>query len=170
MKAAERIIQALVVLARIGAGAAFLVLIAAVLIQVVTRTLGNSPVWTEELTRFSLLYLVAFGAGLAFRSGDMVNVDVVCEHLPGRAPWLLRLVSAAATGGLALYLIPASLKYTSIGKMQTSPALGMQMTWAHVTITLMLALLAVFAVLRVVGMLTGAEDGKPEKAIEAPEG
>ena len=170
MKSTERIIQVLATVARIGAGVSFLVLIVAVLIQVTTRTMGNSPVWTEELTRFALLYLVAFGAGLSFRTGDMVNVAVVCENLPGRAPRMLRLLSAVATAGLALYLLPASWKYTSIGAMQTSPALGMQMTWAHVTITLLLALLAVFGALRIVGMLTGAEDGKPEKAIEAPEG
>ncbi|EPX82573.1 TRAP transporter small permease [Salipiger mucosus] len=169
MKTAERIIRILSLLARIGAGVAFAVLIAAVLIQVVTRTLGNSPVWTEELTRFALLYLVAFGAGLALRTGDMVNVDVICEHLPGRAPWVLRLVSAVATAGLALYLIPAAWKYTSIGAMQSSPALGLQMNFVHFTITLLLALLALFALLRVVGMLSGAEDGKPEKAVDAPE-
>lgn len=170
MKKTERIIQAIATLARIGAGLSFVVLIVAVLIQVTTRTLGNSPVWTEELTRFALLYLVAFGAGLSFRTGDMVNVDVVCEQLPGSMPWWLRLVSAIATAGLALYLIPASWKYTSIGAMQTSPALGFKMNYVHVTITLLLALLALFAVLRVVGMLTGAEDGKPEKALDVPEG
>ena len=45
-------------------GIAFLVLIVAVLVQVTGRLSGSSPVWSEELTRFALLYLAAIGAGL----------------------------------------------------------------------------------------------------------
>lgn len=166
MKTAERFTHLIVVLARIGAGVAFAVLMGAVLLQVVGRLTGNAPVWTEELTRYALLYMIAFGVGLAFRSGDLVNVDVVCESLPGRAPWVLRLVAAVVTGGLALYLLPGAWKYTSIGKMQTSPALGVRMDYIHVTVFLMLGLLAVFATLRLLGMLSGTEDGLPMKREE----
>lgn len=166
MHRVERIIHFVIFLARLGAGIAFAVLIAAVLIQVVGRLTGNAPVWTEELTRFALLYMVAFGAGLAFRSGDLVNVDVICESLPGRMPWLLRLLSSVATAGLALYLLAPAWRYVSIGRMQTSPALGLRMDLAHLTIWLMLAGLALFGGLRILGMLSGAEDGKPQKPEE----
>ncbi|ARC88358.1 TRAP transporter small permease [Rhodovulum sp. MB263] len=166
MPKTERFITIVTALARIGAGVSFAVLIGAVLVQVVGRSFGNSPVWTEELTRFALLFLIAFGAGLSLRSGDMVNVDIVCEALPGRWPWRLRLVSALATGGMALYLLPHAWRFVSIGRMQSSPALGLKMSYVHVTVFAMLALIALFAALRVLGMLTGTEDGTPEKAEE----
>jgi TRAP-type C4-dicarboxylate transport system permease small subunit len=160
---AKRLTQSVVMLARIGAGIAFAVLIAAVLVQVVGRLSGASPVWTEELTRYALLYMVAFGAGLAFRTGDLVNVDVISEALPSVLPWALRLLAAIATGGLALFLLPHAWKYVAIGKMQTSPAMSMRMDFVHLTVWILLAGLALFAVLRVVGMLTGVEDGTPHK-------
>lgn len=166
MKRADHLIQFIVLLARIGAGVSFAVLIGTVLIQVVGRFIGSSPVWTEELTRYALLFSVAFGAGLSFRTGDLVNVDVICEALPGRAPWMLRLFAAIVTAGLAIYLLPHAWKYVSIGKMQTAPALGIKMHYVHFTVWLMLALLAVFASLRVLGMLAGTEDGKPRKPEE----
>ena len=166
MRYAERLIGILTLLARIGAGAAFAVLIGAVLVQVVGRTAGQSPVWTEELTRFALLYLVAFGAGLSFRTGDLVNVDVISEALPGRLPWILRLIAAAATAVLALYLLPHAWKFVAIGKIQTAPALGVQMTWAHLTVFILLAGLALFALLRCAAMLTRTEDGTPVKPEE----
>ncbi|TCS63901.1 TRAP-type C4-dicarboxylate transport system permease small subunit [Primorskyibacter sedentarius] len=166
MKRADHLIQFIVLLARIGAGVSFAVLIGTVLIQVVGRFIGSSPVWTEELTRYALLFSAAFGAGLSFRTGDLVNVDVICEALPGRAPWVLRLFAAIVTAGLAIYLLPHAWKYVSIGKMQTAPALGIKMHYVHFTVWLMLALLAVFASLRVLGMLTGTEDGKPRKPEE----
>jgi len=166
MHRAERIIRFVIFLARAGAGVAFAVLIVAVLVQVVGRLIGVGPVWTEELTRFALLYLIAFGAGLAFRSGDLVNVDVICESLPGRGPWLLRLLSAVATAGLALYLLGPAWRFVTIGRLQTSPALSLRMDFVHFTVWLMLAGFALFAVLRILGMLSGTEDGKPHKPEE----
>ncbi|MFA3916641.1 TRAP transporter small permease [Ruegeria hyattellae] len=166
MKHADRIIHLITRLAQWGTGLSFALLIAAVLLQVAGRLTGLAPVWTEELTRYALLFTVAFGAGLAFRSGDLVNVDVVCESLPGRAPWVLRLISAIASAGLALYLLPHAWRYVSIGKMQTSPALGVRMDFIHATVWLMLVFMAIFAALRVLGMVTGAEDGKPVKTDE----
>jgi TRAP-type C4-dicarboxylate transport system permease small subunit len=166
MRAADRLIRCAVWLARLGVAVSFSVLIASVLIQVVGRSAGSSPVWTEELTRFALLYMVAFGAGLAFRTGDLVNVDVVCEALPAPWPWVLRLVAAVATAGLSVFLLAGAWKYVSIGQMQTSPALGVRMHWIHFSVWLMLALLAVFAVLRILGMLAGTEDGTPDKKPE----
>lgn len=161
----DRLTKLLTAICMIGVGLSFGTLIVVVLIQVVGRTIGSSPVWTEELTRFALLYLAAFGVGLSLRSGDLVNVDVICENLPAPMPWLLRLISAALTGGLALLLISYSWKFTAIGKMQTSPALGLQMTYVHFTVTLLLVLLFIFAALKVVRMLLG-DDGIPLKQKE----
>ncbi|SFC40020.1 TRAP transporter small permease [Tropicimonas isoalkanivorans] len=166
MKTLERLTNIISAICKVGVGLSFAILIVVVLIQVVGRTAGSSPVWTEELTRFSLLYLAAFGVGLSFRSGDLVNVDVICESLPGRAPWVLRLISALLTAAVALVLIPHAWKFTSIGKMQTSPALGLRMDAVHFTVTLLLALLFVFAALRVVNMLSGRSDGLPLKSQE----
>ena len=166
MRHAEKVISALVMLFRLGAGLAFAVLMATVMLQVVGRINGSSPVWTEELTRYALLYMVAFGAGLAFRSGDLVNVDVVSEQLPGRLPWVLRLFAALCTAALALYLLPHAWKYVSIGKMQTAPALGLRMHYVHFTVWLLLAGLALFGLLRAIGMLTGAESGLPDRPAE----
>ncbi len=161
----DRLTKLLAAICMVGVALSFATLITVVLIQVIGRTIGTSPVWTEELTRFALLYLAAFGVGLSFRSGDLVNVDVICENLPPPLPWLLRLVSAALTCGLALTLVSYSWKFTSIGKMQTSPAVGVRMDMIHFTVTLLLVLLFVFSALRVVAMLMG-DDGLPLKQKE----
>jgi TRAP-type C4-dicarboxylate transport system permease small subunit len=147
---------------RIGVGISFLVLIVTVLTQVLGRTFSSSPVWTEELTRFALLYMVAFGAGLSLRSGDLVNVDVVCEALPGRWPWRLRLISAGLTAALCGYLILPAWKYVSIGVMQTSPAMLLRMDFVHFTVFGLLVTLLLFAVFRIFRMVFAGEDGKAD--------
>ena len=142
--------------------AAFLLLMGAVLLQVYARTfLSSAPVWTEELTRFCLLYIGALGAGLALRSGDMVNVDLLCESLPGRMPWLLRLVSAALTVAFAAILLPAAWDYTMIGSRQTAPSLGWRMDFVHATQLILLVALGLWALMRIIEMLSGRHDGRP---------
>jgi len=142
--------------------AAFLLLMGAVLLQVYARTfLSSAPVWTEELTRFCLLYIGALGAGLALRSGDMVNVDLLCESLPGRMPWLLRLVSAALTVAFAAILLPAAWDYTMIGSRQTAPSLGWRMDFVHATQIILLVALGLWALMRIIEMLSGRHDGRP---------
>ncbi|MBR7652530.1 TRAP transporter small permease [Brucella oryzae] len=141
--------------------AAFLILMGAVLLQVYARTfLSSAPVWTEELTRFCLLYIGALGAGLALRSGDMVNVDLLCESLPGRMPWLLRLISAALTVVFAVTLLPAAWDYTMIGSRQTAPSLGWRMDFVHATQLVLLVALGLWALMRIIEMLSGRHDGR----------
>lgn len=155
MRAVLKSISAgLIRLAEILVGLAFLVLIIAVTIQVLGRSgFFESPVWTEELTRFALLYLTAFGVGLSYLRGDLVNVDVVCDSLPGRLPWFLRLVSAIIIVVLSAVLIIPSWKFTEIGAFQTSPALGWRMDFIHASITVLLSILLVFALIRIVSLI-----------------
>jgi TRAP-type C4-dicarboxylate transport system permease small subunit len=155
--------QAIAVLertSRYATGIAFVVLMGAVMVQVLGRSIfANSPVWTEELTRFALLYLAAFGAGLSYSSGDMVNVDLVCENMPGRWPRRLRLVSAAATALLCAALILPAWKYTAIGTLQASPALGWRMDLIHASVLVLIASLMIFSAMCVIAMLMGESDG-----------
>ena len=158
----NRLSQYIRTLLRIGTGISFLVLIVAVTIQVIGRNFGASPVWTEELTRYALLYLAGFGTGLALLTGDLVNVDLVSESLPGRFPWLLRFLTAVLVLIFCLTLILPAWNFTRIGAMQTSPAMGLPMNYVHGSILLLLAVLALAALTRSIDMLTGASDGRPE--------
>lgn len=149
-------------------GLAFLVLIVAVTIQVLGRSaLFDSPVWTEELTRFALLYLTAFGVGLSFVKGDLVNVDIICESLPGPIPWLLRIMSAAMVAALCCILIVPALEFTKIGALQTSPALGWRMTYIHASILVLLVCLFVFSLVRIGTLLLEGNKDKG-KSNEVP--
>lgn len=142
--------------------AAFVILMGSVLLQVFSRTfLATAPVWTEELTRFCLIFIGALGAGLALRSGDMVNVDLICDSLPGRLPWMLRLGSALITVAFGLALLPAAWAYTAIGARQTAPSLGWRMDFIHGAMIVLFATLILWGALRAWQMLTGRHDGRP---------
>ena len=125
--------------------------------RLLTLSRANGQSFDLELTRFALLYLAAFGAGLSLRTGDLVNVDLVCEALPGRWPRVLRAVSAGLTALLCAALLWPAWRYAAIGAMQTSPALGWRMDWVHASMLVLLVTLLVAAVLRVADVLQGRE-------------
>ncbi len=144
-------------------GLSFFGMIVAVVIQLLGRNaLFDSPVWTEELTRFGLLYLAALGLGPSLRTGDLVNVDLFCESLSGRKPWFLRLLASILTAAMCIMLLKPAWQFMEIGSMQYSPALGWRMDFLHVTMLIALVSLLVYSLARIAGMLTGTSDGLPE--------
>jgi len=65
----------------------------------------------------------------------------------------------------AVLLVPA-WKYTSIGAMQTSPALGWRMDLIHVSMLLLIVFLMLFAMARAVFMILTGSDGLPENRVQ----
>ncbi|MDO4642644.1 MAG: TRAP transporter small permease [Cardiobacteriaceae bacterium] len=160
-----KLIRIVEIFLRWATGAVFVALILAVMIQVITRTFssGGSPVWTEEVTRYALLYIAGFGAALSLWTGAMVNVDLLSEHLPGKWPWLMRLFSAFAVLIFAVLLIEPAWRFTKIGMMQTSPSMPfIKMAYIHASVLILLVTLAITTGIRIIGMFMGVLDGHPE--------
>lgn len=159
--------RVLALVCRSAVGLAFFVLIAVVMIQITTRTFGlPSPVWTEELSRYLLLYLVAFGIGLALMTGELVNVDLLQETVSEKAAWVMRLLAAVCTAALGAMMIWPAWRFTKIGAFQQSPSLRWPMDIIHASVLVLSVLLCLFALIRVITMLAGVDDGRPQYAEE----
>lgn len=152
---------------RAAVGLTFFALIVVVTIQITTRTFDlPSFVWTEELSRYLLLYMVAFGIGLSLMTGEFVAVDLLQEAVSEKAAWWMRLVATAATAILAAVMIWPAWRFVSIGAFQRSPSLRVTMDLVHASVFTLSVLLFLFAALRVVAMLAGADDGRPQRPEE----
>ena len=127
----------------------FVTLLSAVCLQVFSRLfLPRPPVWTEELSRFCLLYLTAFGAGLALRSGELANVDLFGPLLGDLPRRLADAFVAVVVFLFALALIRPSLDFVAIGQFQRSPALLWNMYWIHLAVLIAPVTLAIAAIER----------------------
>ena len=153
---------------RAAAGLAFLGLIVVVTIQILTRTFAlPSPIWTEELSRYLLLYMTAFGVGLSLVTGELVNVDMVQEAVSEKAAWWMRLLAAATTVALSAAMIYPAWRFTQIGALQRSPSLRWSMDYIHASVLVLAVLLFLFALLRVIGMMVGTDDGHAQRPEES---
>jgi len=143
----RRLYNAFSELIRAGTGLAFVVLASAVLVQVVTRTfLPQSPVWTEELSRFALMYVIALGVGLSIRSGDLVNVDLFLYVLPKGMRRVVETIAFLATAALGVVMFLPTLEFMAVGEIQTSPALGWRMDYIFFAMPVIAVMLVIFGV------------------------
>lgn len=79
--------------------------------------------WTEEVSRYLMIWTVFIGAGIACRHGKLIGVEAVVSALPaplGRAVKYLALVLA---GSFYALLCHVGWQWVEFGSSQTSPVL-----------------------------------------------
>ena len=113
-------------------------LIFVVLLQVVARMFfPRSPHWTEEASRFLMLYMAAFAAGLAAKERAYVNVDIFVNYIKGRARIAVQLFIDVASIVLMAATVWYGWENAAVGKIQTSASLGIPMNWIYGGIVLL---------------------------------
>lgn len=141
---------------------AFVVMIVAVLVQVVARTfMDQAPLWTEEASRVSLLFIMSLGVGASFLTGDLVNVDLALMLMPAGVRRFFDLLSTLLVSVFSFMLIPGAWDFTVSGSWQTSPILGVQMQYVFVSMLIFSVLLGVFGIVKFIRILKHVPVSQP---------
>lgn len=99
-----------------------------ILLQVVARYLLDFPLaWSEEISRYSFVWLTMIVAPICIRKGVNLGIDVVTAALPRRAALATQVVSHAVVLVLSVTLVVWGVSILVIVREQTSPALGLPM-------------------------------------------
>lgn len=101
-------------------------------LQVIGRYIFKEPpFWTEEVSRFLFIYLIAFGAGLAVKYKGYVNLDVFTHMMPPVVQKLLALVVNVLLLGFMIVFFMESIDLVSKVQYQRSPVLGLSMSYPY---------------------------------------
>lgn len=130
-------------------------LIIVVLIQVITRPLPvSSPAWTEEVARFLLVYIVAFGCGLATGKRELVNVDLLIGVLtPGIRKVLVAVIDIVIIA-CSLTLMVNAVEYVENTTMRMATTLPVSQAWVTssvIIITINIIIFSLFNLIRDIG-------------------
>jgi len=111
-------------------------LLGCVALGVITRGMGDPLSWTDELSRFLMVWLAVFGWMLASRKRIHVRIRYFQDHLPPRMHGAVELVLQ-----LALALFGALLTWYSIGLVGRNhdldaTSLPISMAWMYVPMVL----------------------------------
>jgi TRAP-type C4-dicarboxylate transport system permease small subunit len=108
-------------------------LLVPVCLQMLSRFTDLIPpyIWTEELSRFLLIWMIMIGAMIGVREGTHFDVDV-WPSLSGRANALLRMVSQCFVLIFALVFVIWGVEFVRFGWNQTSELADLPMTWIFI--------------------------------------
>jgi TRAP-type C4-dicarboxylate transport system permease small subunit len=146
--------------------ALIVILISVMTVLMFAQVLGryvfkNGLYWAEELSRFSMVYLVYLGAAIASKNHDHISVTILDELLQKKAGYTLyrTLIALINLAFLAIVSI-IGLKSLAMVRAQTSPNMGIPMSIAYAAIPIGSILMMLYVILELVLLYAPAEGGK----------
>lgn len=103
--------------------------------QVFARyVMGNSLTFSEEVSRFSMVWLTMLGAAYAYRHGSLIAVELLSDSAGPRLQRALRLSITVASCLFAWVLLREGLSITERVSGQTAPSLRISMAWLYAAV------------------------------------
>ena len=140
-----------------------------VLIQIISRNLlPSAPSWTEEAARYTFVYMVAFGCGVAVLKDEFVFVEFLKDALVAKGLYkvnrairmLVTLAMLVLSGYLLFFSVP-QLAFIKFRMVSTAMQLPMQVV--YFSQVLLFGFLCVSLIMRLIQMARSFSD-EPEQA------
>lgn len=117
---------------------------------VVTRYFFSySPSWTEEVTRFSMIWMVMLGAGVLTLFDDHISLTMAVEKLPKRWRKWQRLMVNIFVFMTALIIAWKGFEFAYGLNSVIAPALQTPMIYPAISVPIGATMIAAFAVVRI---------------------
>ena len=129
--------------------------------QVICRyLLGASLTWSEEASRYLMIWITFLGGSTAFKRGMHTGFDAVVRALSPEARWAARLVALLA---IVTFLVIVGLKGMELALFnmaQRSPAMRLPMGTVYLAIPTGCLLMLVYAADQLVHLVRKPSDGR----------
>lgn len=110
-------------------GAALFAMIAVVFLQTFCRfVIFKSLTWSEELSRYLFVAIIALGINLASTRHLFVRIEIIDGYLKGKALLVLNVIRKLIAMYVSLVFVYSGYKLIQIGGYQVSPAMGIPMS------------------------------------------
>ena len=142
-----------------------------VMVQIISRNLlPSAPSWTEEAARYTFIYMVAFGCGVAVLKDEFVFVEFLKDALVGKGLHtlnkLIRLLVTVAMLVLSAFLLFKAVPgFAFIKFRMVSTAMQLPMQVVYFSQVLLFSFLCISLIFRIIQMLYNWKD----RSDEAPE-
>ena len=106
--------------------------------------------WTEELSRYLMIWAIFIGAAVVARRADSLAVEALVQAVPAAAGRAIKFTAH----GLALVfyacIVVLGLEWARFGLTETAPVLGVPMVWVYASMSVGAVLTIVNAVVLLV--------------------
>ncbi|PWW20541.1 TRAP-type C4-dicarboxylate transport system permease small subunit [Cytobacillus oceanisediminis] len=129
-----------------------------VTIQIMSRYLPYTAIWTEELTRYLFIYAICFGAPLALLRGEFINVDIILTRMSHGFRRFYEIGIYILIFALSAVLVKEGWFFIQLGKTQTSATMPFQMSAIHAAILIMSLFLLLYSIVKIIRLIRNEED------------
>ena len=98
-----------------------------IIVQVIFRGLKMSLPWSEEFSRYVMIYIVFLGSGYAVRYNLLMSVKILWEKVPPAAVRFLSMLVNGLMGIFFLVILVYGIELLGTVRYQTSPAMQLPM-------------------------------------------
>ena len=114
----------------------FAVMLTVLTMQVAARFVQGSLAWSEELSRYVMIWMTYIGAAVAMREGKLISLSVMV-HLLRLSESAIRVVNVIATViscAFCALIVYLSTEFLGVVVNQSSPAMGLTMAVPYAAI------------------------------------
>jgi TRAP-type transport system small permease protein len=132
-----------------------------IILQVISRFVINLPLtWSEELSRYLMIYIVFLGASLAMRHNKLISIELLPETLTGnKRRFVIILVMIISIIFFAI-LFKQGIDMLPLVQMQSSPGLQLSMAIPYASIPIGSFLLALNSLAVILDELSLKKEGE----------
>jgi len=144
-----RIVQAVI-------GVLLALMVVVVFSNVVARyVLSSALAWSEEVSRFMLIWLAFLGAVIAYIKGEHLGLDVMVKVLPRRGAALLQFLANCLVLYAVIVIFTGGLDLTrsSLSSGWTSPAADISYGFVYSIVPVSLILFLYFSIIKLIDSL-----------------
>lgn len=113
--------------------------------QIVCRIFFTSLAWSEEATRYLLIWSTLLGAGCVYKHAGHISITIVQDNLPSKAKDVLQIVIHGLCSFLFILIVCYGIQYFGKQGKQLSPAMRLPMRYIYTCIPLGCGIMAFHA-------------------------
>ncbi|WP_181872901.1 TRAP transporter small permease [Billgrantia montanilacus] len=118
--------------------------------QVVMRYgFNKSSSWSEEAIRFIFIWCSFLAIAMGVREKIHIGINIVVELFNKKVQLFIEIIGHLAIMAFSGHLIYYGWKVVLATRLQTSPALGIPMSWIYLSIPTMSALIFLFCLIEI---------------------
>ncbi len=167
----KKLVNTFVFLENVICIGAFILMVAMVFLQVVNRNILHVPSidWTEELARYSMVWMALFGTQIGLRQGKQMSVEFFTSRYSERTIKYIDFFADFCCFGFALITFVYSFKVLSmqLRSGQTSAALDIPMVYMYASVSISFFIMTVGKLFEMISYFTTGQN--PHRLKREPE-
>ncbi|MCH8551903.1 MAG: TRAP transporter small permease [Natronospirillum sp.] len=124
--------------------------------QIIMRYgLSKSSSWSEEAIRFAFIWCSFLAVSIGIREKIHIGINIVVQLFSDRVQRIIEILSYMLIVAFASLLVFYGARVVSSTQFQSSPALGIPMSWVYLSVPTMGALVIFYSTLEIVSLIKG---------------